>query len=42
MIVRRLEISKVKDLVKGIDDAAFIAIQNVHEVIGKNVKRGNI
>ncbi|MBN2187935.1 MAG: YitT family protein [Chitinispirillaceae bacterium] len=42
MIVRRLEISKIKDLVKSIDDTAFIAIQNVHEVIGKNVKRREI
>lgn len=42
MIVRRLEMTKIKEMVRSIDDSAFIAIQNVHEVIGKNVKRWNI
>jgi uncharacterized membrane-anchored protein YitT (DUF2179 family) len=40
VIVRRLEISKIKNAVRGIDDNAFITIHNVHEVIGKNVRKG--
>jgi uncharacterized membrane-anchored protein YitT (DUF2179 family) len=41
VIVRRLEISKIKNAVRGIDDNAFITIHNVHEVIGKNVRKGS-
>jgi uncharacterized membrane-anchored protein YitT (DUF2179 family) len=40
VIVRRLEISKIKVAVAGIDDEAFITIHDVHEVIGKNVRKG--
>lgn len=40
VIVRRLEISKIKNAVRGIDEDAFITIHNVHEVIGKNVMKG--
>ena len=40
VIVRRLEISKIKNAVRGIDENAFITIHNVHEVIGKNVRKG--
>jgi len=40
VIVRRLEISKIKNAVRGIDEDAFITIHNVHEVIGKNVRKG--
>ena len=40
VIVRRLEISKIKNAVRGVDEDAFITIHNVHEVIGKNVRRG--
>ena len=40
VIVRRLEISKIKSAVRGIDEDAFITIHNVHEVIGKNVRKG--
>jgi uncharacterized membrane-anchored protein YitT (DUF2179 family) len=39
VIVRRLEIAKVKLAVRDIDADAFITVQNVHEVIGKNVRR---
>jgi uncharacterized membrane-anchored protein YitT (DUF2179 family) len=39
VIVRRLEISKIKNAVRAIDDNAFITIHNVHEVIGKNVRK---
>ena len=41
VIVRRLEISKIKSAVHGIDEDAFITIHNVHEVIGKNVRKGS-
>jgi uncharacterized membrane-anchored protein YitT (DUF2179 family) len=40
VIVRRLEISKIKSAVRGIDENAFLTIHNVHEVIGKNVRKG--
>jgi len=40
VIVRRLEISKIKNAVRGVDEDAFITIHNVHEVIGKNVGKG--
>ena len=39
VIVRRLEIPKIKSAVRGIDESAFISIHNVHEVIGKNVSK---
>jgi uncharacterized membrane-anchored protein YitT (DUF2179 family) len=39
VIVRRLEIAKVKLAVRDIDADAFITVHNVHEVIGKNVRR---
>jgi uncharacterized membrane-anchored protein YitT (DUF2179 family) len=40
VILRRLEISKIKNAVHGVDEDAFITIHNVHEVIGKNVRKG--
>lgn len=40
VILRRLEISKIKNAVRGVDEDAFITIHNVHEVIGKNVRKG--
>jgi uncharacterized membrane-anchored protein YitT (DUF2179 family) len=40
VIVRRLEISKIKSAVRSIDEDAFLTIHNVHEVIGKNVRKG--
>jgi uncharacterized membrane-anchored protein YitT (DUF2179 family) len=40
VIVRRLEISKIKNAVRAIDEDAFITIHNVHEVIGKNIRKG--
>lgn len=42
VIVRRLEISKIKNAVRGLDEDAFITIHNVHEVIGKNVRKGEL
>jgi uncharacterized membrane-anchored protein YitT (DUF2179 family) len=39
VIVRRLEISKIKEAVRDIDKDAFITVHNVHEVIGKNVSK---
>jgi len=39
VIVRRLEISKIKLAVRDIDKDAFITVHNVHEVIGKNVRK---
>ena len=38
LIVRRLEVMKVKELVRSIDSNAFITVHTVHEVIGKNFK----
>ncbi len=35
IIVKRLEINRVKEAVKGLDDNAFITIYDVHEVIGE-------
>jgi len=40
VIVRRLEINKVKDLARSVDPDAFITVHNVHEVVAKNVKKG--
>jgi uncharacterized membrane-anchored protein YitT (DUF2179 family) len=40
VIVRRLEISKIKGAVRAIDEDAFITIHDVHEVIGKNIRKG--
>lgn len=33
-IVSRLELAKIKSIIQEIDDSAFIAIENVHEVLG--------
>jgi len=38
VIVSRLEIAKFKNLVRSMDEEAFITIHNVHEVIGKNLE----
>lgn len=38
-VINRLEISKLKELVKNIDKNAFISIENVHEVEGKRFKK---
>ena len=40
VILRRLEISKIKNAVRSLDAEAFITVHNVHEVIGKNVRKG--
>lgn len=37
-VVSRLEITKMKELVRAIDPSAFLAIENVHEVEGVRVK----
>lgn len=38
-VVPRLELAKLKDIVNSIDPEAFIAIEDVHEVEGKRVKK---
>lgn len=38
-VINRLEIAKLKQLVKNVDESAFITIENVHEVDGGRVKK---
>lgn len=38
-VINRLEIAKLKQLVKLVDNSAFITIENVHEVDGGRVKK---
>ena len=38
-VISRLEVTKIKQLVKEIDKTAFISIENVHEVCGKRYKK---
>ena len=38
-VVPRIELTKLKEIVNSIDPEAFIAIENVHEVEGKRVKK---
>lgn len=38
-VINRLEIAKLKQLVKTLDESAFITIENVHEVDGGRVKQ---
>lgn len=38
-VINRLEIAKLKQLIKSVDESAFITIENVHEVDGGRVKR---
>ena len=38
-VVPRIELTKLKDIVNYIEPGAFIAIENVHEVDGKRVKK---
>ena len=38
-VVSRLELAKLKQLVKDIDPRAFLVIENVHEVEGVRVKK---
>ena len=38
-VISRLEITKLKQLVKEIDKSAFISIENVHEVEGVRIKK---
>ena len=40
-VINRLEVAKLKTLVKSIDPTAFIAIENVHEVDGVRIKSHN-
>ena len=40
-VIARLEINKLKELVKEIDPNAFISIENVHEVEGRRFKKTN-
>jgi len=37
-VISRLELTKLKELVKSIDKTAFIAVENVHEVEGVRIK----
>ncbi|MDD3436679.1 MAG: YitT family protein [Candidatus Gastranaerophilales bacterium] len=37
-VISRLEIAKLKDLIKSIDETAFLAIESVHEVEGVRIK----
>ena len=38
-VISRIEITKLKQLVKEIDKSAFISIENVHEVEGVRIKK---
>lgn len=38
-VINRLEVAKLKQLVKTLDESAFITIENVHEVDGGRVKK---
>ena len=38
-VINRLEIAKLKQVIKNIDESAFITIENVHEVDGGRVKK---
>ncbi|MGL5514813.1 MAG: YitT family protein [Sporomusa sp.] len=42
VVVTRLEISKLKSLIDEIDESAFIAISDVHDVMGGKFKKRNI
>ena len=37
-VISRLEITKLKELIKSVDKSAFLAIENVHEVEGIRIK----
>lgn len=41
-VINRMEIAKLKQLVKSYDEQAFITIENVHEVDGGTVKKRSI
>ena len=38
-VISRLEITKLKEIVKEVDKTAFIAIENIHEVEGVRIKK---
>ncbi|OGU10682.1 MAG: hypothetical protein A2X61_04920 [Ignavibacteria bacterium GWB2_35_12] len=38
IIIKRSEIFKLKKLVHTLDESAFISIQDIHELVGKNIK----
>ena len=38
-VIARIEINKLKELVREIDPNAFISVENVHEVEGKRFKK---
>ena len=40
-VIARLEINKLKEIVKAVDANAFISIENVHEVEGKRFKKSS-
>jgi len=37
-VISRLEMAKLKDLIRAIDPSAFLAVENVHEVEGVRIK----
>jgi len=37
-VISRLEMAKLKDLIRSIDPSAFLAVENVHEVEGVRIK----
>lgn len=37
-VISRLELAKLKEIIKEIDPSAFLAVENVHEVEGKRIK----
>lgn len=41
-VISRLEITKLKELIKAIDQTAFLAVENVHEVEGVRIKQKRI
>lgn len=40
-VISRLELTKLKELVKSIDQSAFLAVESVHEVEGVRIKEKN-
>lgn len=41
-VISRLEMTKLKELIKSIDQTAFLAVENVHEVEGVRIKQKRI
>ena len=41
-VINRMEIARLKQLVKSVDESAFITIENVHEVDGGRIKKHDL